>query len=86
MGIIGQAIDDWRMLIDKGITGKNGGLGRDINYIEIRRFFKSAWCDMLLDPTGIEGKEILEMLERELQEAIEKEAEEKEKCQDTQDT
>lgn len=81
--IVARAIEDWRMLIEKGIVETNGGLGRDLNYISLRRFFKSWWCDLLLEPTGMNGFDILAILEKELKEAQQKALEEMKKRKDT---
>ncbi len=66
--IVEQAVHDWRYLISKN-QRKRRVYGRLLSFTELRKFFKSRYCDLLLlksDP-----KKILAKLESELQEAIE---------------
>lgn len=59
--IIKQAIDDYKMLIDKGIS-KDLEHGAGVySIIEIEEFFKSNWCNNLLNTIGadINGKQLL---------------------------
>lgn len=68
--IIMRAIDDWRLLVkneawEKPVQGF-------VNFAEIRYFFKSDWCDFIMQRFEIEPAFILEMLEAELAEAMKK--------------
>lgn len=61
LGILLRAIYDYRMCSEPAIRSMPCG-----NLIELRAFFRSGWCELLLD--GIEnitGEEILEFLEEE---------------------
>lgn len=55
--IVRGAIKDWKYLVDKGRT-------QDCNFIELRHFFNSMLCEILLSPTEITGEYILEELEK----------------------
>lgn len=56
-GIIYQAILDWRTL-------DAGRVVPGVNYISLRNFLRSPWCDTLLLFTDIEPEVIVESLER----------------------
>ncbi|NLJ82315.1 MAG: hypothetical protein GX330_04220 [Bacteroidales bacterium] len=65
--IVRQAVDDWRRLIRLkrqtcNVTEIN------ISFVEIRQFFNSEYCNVLLE---IDPLIILEQLEKELREARE---------------
>ena len=67
--VINQAITDWRMLVNEGRTYKRRyGFGFVVSLDELRRFFKSAWCEELLSRTTFDGSEILALLEKEREE------------------
>lgn len=57
--IVEQAVLDWRKLIN----GKSAGHMSSME--EIRNFLKSAWCEELLAPTGVDGAWVLGKLEAE---------------------
>lgn len=69
--IILTAVDDWRRLIvvraweDKYCLVNN-------NFIEIRQFFNSDWCALLMTGDTLTPEDILRQLEKELAEAKEK--------------
>ena len=60
--IIKQAVDDWRILIreEKRVLSARG---RKISLMEIRRFFRSDYCQSLMDGDPLV---ILKQLEKEL--------------------
>jgi hypothetical protein len=66
--IIKQAVDDWRTLIrvEKRVLLMPG---RKISLMEIRRFFRSDYCQSLM---GGDPLIILEQLEKELKESRKK--------------
>ncbi len=84
--IVNRAVTDWRLLIQakawkcKRMYQTQGGFERlpsyRVNFKELRRFFKSEWCDNLLVSTdaAITAEKILAVLERELEEAMEEDA------------
>lgn len=61
-GIVLQGVNDWRAL-DAGIP-----ISR-VNYIELRTFFNSQWCEHLLIYSGIHPSRILQTLEEELRQS-----------------
>ena len=62
--IVAQAVVDWRKLI----AGKKPT--KECNYIELRNFFRSEYCELLLLPfPSITGKQILKLLQEELKDA-----------------
>ncbi len=61
-GIVDQAVKDWRALIRDNKT-VSGNKGLVISFNELRRFFKSAWCKLLIDTDPLI---ILAQLEKEL--------------------
>lgn len=69
--IILKAVDDWRRLIivraweDKYCLKNN-------NFIELRQFFRSEWCALLMTGDSLTPADILRQLEKELAEAKEK--------------
>lgn len=85
--IIHYAVLDWRRLINAKAwkaDGKRRGVYHEwqipnirCNFEELRRFFGSEWCDLLLTVGGVSttGERILALLEVELEEA--KKADEK---------
>lgn len=88
--IVSRAVMDWRLLIrakawKKKLYHAQGGNDRlpsyRVNFKELRRFFKSEWCDNLLVSTGasITAEKILKVLERELEEAMAKDAKREER-------
>ena len=66
--IIEQAVTDWRSMIERE---KQDRVSLLYNYAELRRFFKSAWCELLTESMPIPPSEILEHLEKERLDAIE---------------
>lgn len=77
--IIIGAISDWRLLIERRAWEKGGislhGAGYT-TFAELRSFFRSEWCDFLMQFFNIDPARILEQLEKDLQQAIEKDEEE----------
>jgi hypothetical protein len=69
--IILKAVDDWRRLVivraweDKYCLKNN-------NFIELRQFFRSEWCALLMTGDSLTPADILRQLEKELAEAKEK--------------
>lgn len=69
--IILKAVDDWRRLIivraweDKYCLKNN-------NFTELRQFFRSEWCALLMTGDSLTPADILRQLEKELAEAKEK--------------
>lgn len=61
VGIVELAIFDWRIFIKRPEAQTPS-----YNFDEIRRFFKSEWCEFLLEGIGASPKRILEILEGEL--------------------
>ena len=84
--IVNRAVLDWRLLISAKAwkckelipaQGWNEKIpSKNCNFAELRRFFKGKWCDTILVSTGasITAEKILKILERELEEAMEKDA------------
>lgn len=73
--IVIQAIKDWRFLITKKAYDRPAYLRADRNFKELRKFFKSEWCALLMEDFEIKPHEILKTLEAELQAAREKDRE-----------
>lgn len=67
--IVMHAIYDWRFLV-KARAWESDHTSRYCNFDELRNFFKSDWCGMLLIKTEWEAERILEILEAELQAAM----------------
>lgn len=69
LGIVLQAVDDWRKLIECEVKGK---LPPDtmMSFGELRRFFRSDECELLLTDTPLTGGKILRQLEAERRDAI----------------
>lgn len=57
--IVVKAVEDWKSLA----TGKMSETATH-NYNELRQFFKSGWCDLLLSHTELTGEYILDRLEK----------------------
>lgn len=66
--IIKQAVDDWRLLIRHRKRTTVTPSGHPISFTEIRQFFKSDFCCLLIESDPLE---ILEQLEKELKDARE---------------
>lgn len=69
MCIVVRAVEDWRLLVKKKAWDivdprTNTTLG------ELRRFFKSDWCDFLMQQFPTTPEQLLAILEAELQEAL----------------
>lgn len=79
--IVLKAVDDWRLLVksrawhDKPSRKNRGIPNKDCNFTEIRNFFKSQYAEELLSicDVNISPREILQKLEKELEEAMRKE-------------
>lgn len=67
--IVAAAIDDWRGLI-KAKAWLNEYPSRVCNFNELRIFFKSEWCEFLMQNFNFAPHDVLRRLEDELQEAI----------------
>lgn len=66
-GIIEQAATDWRDLVKRE---KQDRTAYFYNYIEIRAFFNSQWCEQLMSGMSIKPTDILKRLERERLDAL----------------
>ena len=85
--IVNRAVLDWRLLIrakawkKKKLYPTQGGTEKlpsyRCNFDELRRFFRGDWCEDILVGAGVSTtkERILDVLERELGEAMLKEAE-----------
>lgn len=69
--IVIHAIDDWRALIARRAWA--GHMVYFNNFDELRRFFTSEWCDFLMQNFDFEPDALLQLLEKELEEAKKKE-------------
>lgn len=67
--IIEQAVLDWRAMIEKEKCHKASLL---YNYNELRRFFNSDWCELLMVYMPIPPADILKHLEEERLNALER--------------
>ena len=65
MAIIGQAVEDWRRLI-RAKKRVLWDYGQEISLMEIRRFFRSDYCRLMIDA---DPEIILSRLEKELDES-----------------
>lgn len=65
--IVLKAVKDWRSLIRAHAWKEQTIFNK--NFTELRRFFKSDYCRMLLTATGVDPLDILKVLEKELEEA-----------------
>lgn len=61
LAIVWQAIEDYRYLKEHELEFMSE-YGVGASKCEIEHFFKSEWCDYLLDSIHITGKDILRML------------------------
>lgn len=75
--VIGAA-NDWRRLI-KSRAWLDENPDKWCNFDELRKFFKGDWCAFLLQDFRIEPARILEILEEELQQAMQQPVKEKRK-------
>lgn len=84
--IVNRAVMDWRNLIRAKawkrkelyhVTNADKIPHRYCNFAELRRFFRGDWCEMILVGAGVSTtkEKILDVLERELGEAMMKDAE-----------
>ena len=69
VSIVMQAIADWRFLVQKR-AWEDDHISYHCGFDEMRNFFRGDWCAMLLTKTEFEGERILELLEAELQTAM----------------
>ena len=69
--IVIHAIADWRELV-KGKAWLAKYPNRNRNFNELRLFFKGDWCAFLMSGFDVEPSRILEILEKELAEAMQK--------------
>ena len=63
--IIEKAVEDWRMLVKTGKTHANLNGGK-VSLPELRQFFKSGWCALLMHGMEITPEQVLHRLEQEL--------------------
>ena len=63
LAIVWQAMEDYRYLKEHGLEFIDE-YGVGASKYEIEHFFKSEWCDYLLDSIHITGKDILRMLKK----------------------
>ena len=75
--IVIHAIADWRELV-MGKAWLDKFPCRSRNFNELRLFFKGEWCAFLMSGFGVEPARILEILEKELAEAMQKDQRKKE--------
>ena len=71
--IVAMAIEDWRGLI-KEKAWLDKWQHKLKNFTEIRQFFGSKWCELLMSFMEITPAEILQKLEQELEEAKKKDS------------
>lgn len=74
--IVAFAIKDWRDLIQRKAWKKEPKHNK--NFAELRAFFQSDWCSLLMNGMRITPEGILQILENELQEAMQKDKKRKE--------
>lgn len=74
--IVIHAVDDWRLLV-KNEAWLDSKPQKNFNFDELRVFFKSEWCAFLMQEFDIEPACILELLEKELREAMQQPARKK---------
>lgn len=69
MGVVLRAVEDWRKLIECEAEDK---LPPDpqMSFDELRRFFRSGLCDLMLTDAPLTGRKILRQLEAERRDAI----------------
>lgn len=72
VAIVVQAIADWRSLV-KQKAWLDKCPQKSCNFTELRNFFKGEWSAFILLNVEIEPEHILELLEEELQDAMQKE-------------
>jgi hypothetical protein len=66
--VVVSAITDWRGLI-KRKAWLDGYVKHNCNFDELRSFFNGEWCEFLMQDFSMKPKELLQLLEKELQEA-----------------
>lgn len=70
LAIVAQAVRDYQDLTRRGKTKADRGKTRLYDKREIRKFFRSDWCEWLLEGAGsgeLTGEDILERLQKEEQ-------------------
>lgn len=71
--IVVQAITDWKSIIkQRDFLDRKPNRYKNLN--ELREFFNSEWCKFLMMFMEITPKQILNQLEKELEEAVRKES------------
>ena len=71
--IVAAAVHDWRSLVRKKAWKDEPK--PNCNFTELRNFFKSDWCEFIMQNFEISPARILALLEKELQEAKQQDAE-----------
>ena len=66
--IVIRAVEDWRDLV-KQKKWNVSDRERYCNFEELRKFFKSEWCEFLMQDFEIEPERLIELLEAELKKA-----------------
>ena len=66
--IVLKAVDDWRRLVTVKAWEDKFSLKCN-NFIELRKFFNSGWCALLMTGDSLTPVDILRQLEKELAEA-----------------
>lgn len=66
--IVAGAIDDWRGLIRRK-AWLDYNVKHNCNFDELRSFFNGEWCEYLMQNFAMKPTELLQLLEKELQEA-----------------
>jgi hypothetical protein len=70
--ILIQAVKDWRGLIKRKAWRSAVLQTKDKSFEDLRVFFHSDWCALLMESFGVQPDHILRLLEIELKEAREK--------------
>lgn len=63
--IIEKAVEDWRLLVKTGKTHANLN-GEKVSFRELREFFNSPWCALLMHGMAVTPEQVLHRLEQEL--------------------
>lgn len=63
-GIIEQAVLDWKSLCDRNL-GKRVRVPATVNFGELKTFFRSEWCDVLVQDSSYSPIRMLKRLESE---------------------
>lgn len=64
LAIVTQAVEDYKLLQEMGLDSYNFFDEGNINKKEIESFFRSEWCNLLLEDMPFTGIDILEYLNK----------------------